>query len=77
MSRSRKKNLVIKDNSSFAKNQANRLIRRSIDVPDGKAYRRFYNPWNISDWKSRYDPVPRFRWGSWYEPDPIYKWRMK
>jgi len=35
----------------YAKNQANRLIRRTKDVPDGKAYRRFYNPYNICDYK--------------------------
>jgi hypothetical protein len=38
-SRSYKKNLVIKDCSRFAKNQANRLIRRTAgEIPDGKAY---------------------------------------
>lgn len=35
----------------YAKNQANRLIRRNKDVPNGKTYRKFYNPWNICDWK--------------------------
>jgi hypothetical protein len=35
----------------YAKNQANRAVRRSEDVPNGKAYRKFYNPWDISDYR--------------------------
>lgn len=88
MSRSYKRHLIKKDNSGsayrrFSKNQANRLIRRTPEVPDGKAYRRFYNPWDISDWVFMYNPYPRvyynYRLGQfeWIEPDPIYKWRMK
>ena len=79
MSRSYKKNLVIKDCNRFAKNQANRFIRRTAgDIPDGKAYRKFYESWNISDFWSRYDPRPRQRYGLvMIEPDPVWRWRMK
>ena len=35
----------------YAKKEANRLIRRTKDVPNGKAYRKFYDPWNICDYK--------------------------
>lgn len=46
----------------FNKRQANKVIRRSIDVPDGKAYRRYYDPWNLCDYKFLYDPRPRIYW---------------
>ena len=35
----------------YRKNQANRRIRRTKDVPDGKVYRKFSDPWDIVDWK--------------------------
>jgi hypothetical protein len=35
----------------FMKNQANRRVRRAKNVPDGKAYRKFSDPWDIVDWK--------------------------
>lgn len=60
------------------KNQANRLVRRALDVPDGKAYRKFYNPWDITDYKFFYDPHIRYYcWGGEIkvvEPDP--KWKI-
>jgi hypothetical protein len=38
----------------FSKKYANRKVRRSLNVPNGKAYRKFYNPWNIRDWYYRW-----------------------
>lgn len=35
----------------YCKNQANRLIRRTKDVPNGNRYRRYYEQWNICDYK--------------------------
>jgi len=29
---------------------ANKKVRRTDDVPSGKAYRRVYNPYNIADY---------------------------
>ena len=86
MSRSYKKNLILKDSGSyhrFCKNQANRKIRRTPEVPDGKAYRKFYCSYNITDWCMRYNPYPWTCWNyrtgelEWVDPDPIYRWRMK
>lgn len=56
MSRSYKhrKNPVvhIKDpNSKFGKRQASAAVRRAVDVPNGKQYRKFYCSWNISDYE--------------------------
>jgi hypothetical protein len=34
----------------FFKREANKKIRNSEEVPDGKAYRKFYDPWNICDY---------------------------
>ena len=35
----------------WAKRQANKKIRRSKNVPDGKAYRKFFESWDINDYK--------------------------
>ena len=37
-------------NCKFAKKRASRAVRRAVDVPDGKQYRKFYCSWNISDY---------------------------
>ena len=68
----------------LSKREANKRIRRSNDVPDGKAYRRFYDPWDICDYKYPYDPHPyvRVNWFNtgrleWVYPEPIWKARRK
>ena len=61
------------------KRYANRRVRKTKDVPDGKAYRKYTNPWDIVDWKYRWDPWPSIRispftgeyWVIWPEP----KWK--
>lgn len=56
MSRSYKHTPVVTDRSGrpgsakYFKRQANRKVRHTFDVPNGKAYRRVYNPWNIRDY---------------------------
>ncbi len=72
MSRSYRKPIITQSyggkHRGYAKNQANRLIRRTKDVPNGKAYRRFYNPWDICDWRmfvNVTDPE-----GDFYEEEP-------
>ncbi len=36
--------------TKWAKRQANKKVRRAYNVPNGKAYRKVYNPWDIHDW---------------------------
>ena len=39
----------------FYKRCANRKIRRSKDVPNGRAFKKFYETWDICDYKSLAD----------------------
>lgn len=51
----------------WSKNQANRRVRRSQDVPSGKAYRKFYDSWNIVDWIFEIPkPIKGGRYGSYF-----------
>jgi len=65
----------------WSKRYANRTVRRSADVPDGKAYRKYYDPWMICDWKWLYDPYPWCYMGGkepeLVEPEPLYRWNRK
>lgn len=52
MSRSYKKTPIVKDHESgrWGKKQANRKVRRyKHAIPNGKWYRKIYNPWDIHD----------------------------
>jgi hypothetical protein len=51
MSRSYKHVGGWKDRNPWAKRQANRRVRRTSSIASGKAYRKVFNPWNISDYK--------------------------
>jgi len=55
MSRSYRKPYIVCGNGTkykqYAKKEANRLIRRTRNVPDGKAYRKFFDSWNIDDYR--------------------------
>jgi hypothetical protein len=55
MSRSYKKNPVTTNSGSsfrkFAKNQANRRIRKTKEMPDGKFFKKLYSSWDICDYK--------------------------
>jgi len=60
MSRSYRKNPYVTDQqgnrrTKSVKRAAARAVRAAKEVPSGKAYRRFFNPWDIRDW-SFYDP---------------------
>lgn len=56
MSRSYKKNpWCCSSNHAFGKNQANRRIRNvNVDeqIPNGKYYKRYYNSWEICEYKN-------------------------
>jgi len=60
----------------WQKHYANRVVRRAADVPDGKAYRKYYNSWDICDWRWIHDPYPRYYWRDGerhsYGPDPLW-----
>jgi hypothetical protein len=60
---------------------ANKVVRNASDVPDGKAYRKYYESWNICDCRWVWDP-----WTHYYfsrgkieaiEPEPLYRIRSK
>ena len=59
------------------KRDASKRIRSAEDVPNGKAYRKFYDPWNIVDSKYYDDCQPYFsNWlQEWVEPSKT--WRVK
>ena len=66
----------------IAKNYANRRIRRKREeIPDGKAYRKFTDTWDICDFRHQYDPNPYVY--SFFgklvesEPEPLWKARRK
>ena len=81
MSRSYRKPWVVDGYGSkwkrFAKNQANRRIRHTKDVPDHKLYKKFYSQWDICDYKWMYDPYPSIHCFNGeihhYDPDPKWK----
>ena len=54
MSRSYKKHPYTKDGGptrvKFAKREANKKVRRTGDIPNGKSYRRVFEPWDIHDY---------------------------
>ena len=83
MSRSYRKPWFVDSYGSKAKKwfkrDASKTVRKAKNVPNGKAYRRFYDPWNIVDSKWYEDSKPHFyNWlGEWSEPTPLWKARRK
>lgn len=75
MSRSYKKHPYTKDGGptrvKFAKREANKKVRRTDDVPNGKSYRRVFEPWDIHDYISYW---PWYEAKAWYEvnKDDVY-----
>lgn len=58
MSRSYKKYPIRKQkNDKSAKRQANRKVRRTKDVPSGKAYKKYYNSYDIYDYGFRWSRI--------------------
>jgi hypothetical protein len=39
---------------NFEKKQANKKVRRSADISDGRAYKKLFDTWNIRDTNHRY-----------------------
>jgi hypothetical protein len=60
MARSYRKPILTSGYGSYRrrwyKNQANRMVRRTPDVPDGKAYRKVYDPWDVIEYKNYLTP---------------------
>jgi hypothetical protein len=79
MSRSYKKHLWFKDRIPGSKREANRIVRRTLEIANGNAYRRVYDPYNICDFKIRHNPYPRWsEWKQeWIDPIPLWKAKMK
>jgi hypothetical protein len=61
----------------FFKRDANSCIRHIADIPDGNAYRKFYDTWSICDYRFPYDPNPFIRCWRGYpeliEPTPFWR----
>ena len=63
------------------KRYANHVIRNTDDIPDGKAYRKFFDTWSICDYRFRYNPKPHiWSYGGEIrvvEPSPIWRVNRK
>jgi hypothetical protein len=60
MSRSYRKNWILTDTygskyRKWAKRQANKRIRKTENVQDGRWFRKLYDSWNICDYKYHYE----------------------
>ena len=67
-----------KDGAKWWKNQANRKVRHSLDVPNGKAYRKFYESWEIRDWVFYESRLGAAAWYQKYCTNYHYDyWRQK
>lgn len=68
----------------FHKNCANRRIRRTVEeIANGKAYRKFYESWDICDykWRCNFEPYVYRNWKTkeleWvYPADADRSWRV-
>lgn len=74
MSRSYKKNPISKDNSRGAKQQANGVVRRAQDVPNGKQYKKFYSQYDICDW---WTYMSKDHWIRQWHEDEDGSWRKR
>ena len=64
MSKSYKKNPVCKDpNNKYMKRFANKTVRHAGDVPNGKAYRKYFQSYNISDYSFRCSLLEQLKYG--------------
>lgn len=84
MSRSYRKPWTVDGYGSKGKRKekqfANKAVRNTAGIPNGKAYRKFYCSWNIADYKWLTDTKPYFSNLSqqWEEPlTPAWKARRK
>ena len=71
MSRSYKKNVWYTDSGAykrFQKKRANKRVRKSEEISNGNAYKKYFNSWDICDWK--------FPWSESFS-GPLWKARKK
>ena len=67
----------------FEKRYANKIVRKTVDIADGKSYRKVTDQWDICDYRYKYDPKPRihvsFLTGELevVEPEPIWRVNRK
>jgi len=68
-----------KKSTKFKKREANRRVRNSDNVPNGKSYRKYYDPWNIRDWKYHWDSKPLIWYygGEQIVNEPMPEWRAR
>jgi len=85
MSRSFKRFPGFSDNDhgkKYQKRQAARRARYNEDVPNGGAYKKLYEQWDICDYNCRYFEIRLLKEELESRPSlanslPFYKWRMK
>jgi hypothetical protein len=61
----------------FDKRWANKRVRKSTDVADGKAYRKYFDPWDIVDYKI-WVGDDNWYWDAYYwewRPPLIPRWK--
>ena len=81
MSRSYKKNPVVKDKGKNEKRFANKKVRRTKNVPNGGAYKKVYNQYDICDycwrtcWRTTFEEHMRDRWSWYYRVHNEYGWQ--
>ena len=52
----------------FAKKEASKKVRNSDEIPNGKAYKKFYDPWNICDYYYYVSPDDlKKHWPEWWK----------
>ena len=65
----------------WSKRMASKAVRRAEEVANGKAYRRFFDPWNIVDWKCQWERNDGFIfWNNGepeWVPDRTPEWKAK
>lgn len=72
MSRSYKKHPFVKDPANkFMKRYANKKVRRTPNIPNGKAYKKVFESWDISDWRWWWDKQNAIH--DYYDDDLWYK----
>ena len=65
MSRSYKKHPRVKDAANKGmKKFANKKVRRTKDIPNGKAYKKLFESWGISDWNWHWSRTQAIK--EWY-----------
>jgi hypothetical protein len=60
MSRSRRRSYITDSYKGskwkqYQKRLANHVIRKTVDIPNGKAYRKIFDSWNICDYHYWFD----------------------